>query len=77
MNRISHCDPLGRRLAKIISAKTQYGWEETDREYYLFDGKREIGAFIALNRFKNFRVLSPHQLPKTLGNLPPNALIPT
>ena len=60
-------DPLGRRLAKIISAKTQYGWEETDREYYLFDGKREIGAFIALNRFKNFRVLSPHQLPKTLG----------
>ncbi|MDN3507014.1 MAG: hypothetical protein P0S96_07285 [Simkaniaceae bacterium] len=60
-------DPLGRRLAKVISTKTGYGWEESTREYYLYDGEEEIGSFKSPNTLDSFRVLSTHSLPKTLS----------
>ena len=60
-------DPLGRRLAKILSTKTQYGWEESTREYYLYDGEEEIGSFKSPNSLESFRVLSTHSLPKTVS----------
>jgi RHS repeat-associated protein len=61
-------DPLGRRLAKVISTKAGYGWEESTREYYLYDGEEEIGSFKSPNTLDSFRVLSTHSLPKTLSS---------
>nr|NGX37493.1 tRNA(Glu)-specific nuclease WapA [Chlamydiota bacterium] len=60
-------DPLGRRLAKVTSAKAGYGWEESTCEYYLYDGEEEIGSFKSPNTLESLRVLSTHQLPKTIG----------
>jgi RHS repeat-associated protein len=60
-------DPLGRRLAKVISTKAGYVWEESTREYYLYDGEGEIGSFKSPNLLKSFRVLSTHALPKTIS----------
>lgn len=60
-------DPLGRRLAKVISTKAGYGWEESTREYYLYDGEEDIGSFKSPNTLDSFRVLSTHSLPKTLS----------
>ena len=60
-------DPLGRRLIKVISNKDEYGWEESTREYYLYDEKEEIGSFKSPNSLENFRVLSAHSLPKTIS----------
>ncbi|NGX27701.1 MAG: hypothetical protein K940chlam6_01639, partial [Chlamydiae bacterium] len=60
-------DPLGRRLAKVISTKAGYGWEESDREYYIYDGEEEIGSFKSPNTLESLRVLSTHRLPKTIG----------
>lgn len=49
-------DPLGRRLSKTLYSSSDAGWEETDREYYLYDGENEIGAFTATNQPKNLKV---------------------
>ena len=42
-------DPLGRRLSKQV--------DNQPPEYYLYDGTRELGAFIAPHEPKNLRVL--------------------
>jgi len=60
-------DPLGRRLAKTILAKSGDGWDESDREYYFYDGEEEIGSFKTPNVIESFRVLSAHSLPKTIS----------
>lgn len=36
-------DPIGRRLSRVAYRATNYGWEESDREHYLYDGINEIG----------------------------------
>src|SRR5690606_20360468 len=50
-------DPLGRRLSKIVFTRTASGWEEVDREHYLYHGQNEIGAFKSNGEPKNIRVL--------------------
>ena len=60
-------DPLGRRLAKVISIKSDYGCEESTREYYVYDGEEEIGSFKSPNSLESFRVLSTHSLSKTVS----------
>jgi RHS repeat-associated protein len=50
-------DPLGRRLAKSVLNPTSSGWNETDREYYIYNGQQEIGAIAADGTLKNLRVL--------------------
>ena len=60
-------DPLGRRLAKIVMDKTASGWKEAYREYYLYDGKNEIGAVASDGTVKNLKVvaLMHKQIPTT------------
>lgn len=60
-------DPLGRRLAKIISIENKQGWKESSREYFLYDGNEEIGSFLVPGAFKNFRVLTTHSPPQTVS----------
>lgn len=50
-------DPLGRRLSKVVFTKAVYGWKEKSREYYLYDGQHEIGAFSSAHEPINLRVL--------------------
>ena len=50
-------DPLGRRLTKIVLDKTSYGWSETYRENYLYNGTHEIGALASDGTPINLRIL--------------------
>ncbi len=50
-------DPLGRRMSKAVYTVTPDGHQEFFREYYLYDGQNEIGAFTTSNESKNLRVL--------------------
>lgn len=50
-------DPLGRRLSKIVFTRAAHGWKETTREYYLYHGQNELGAFSSPNEPTNLRVL--------------------
>lgn len=50
-------DPLGRRLIKIVFVRAAHGWKERSREYYLYHGQNEIGAFVSPNEPTNLRVL--------------------
>ncbi len=59
-------DPLGRRLSKIIFTRAAHGWKEASREYYLYHGQNELGAFSSPNEPTNFRVLG---LAKDKNNL--------
>jgi RHS repeat-associated protein len=50
-------DPLGRRMSKALYTVTSDGPQEFFREYYLYDGQNEIGAFTSSKEAKNLRVL--------------------
>lgn len=60
-------DPLGRRVTKTVSVPTGSSWVRVDQESYLYDGQNEIGSIKESNTLQNFRVLTPHSLPKTLA----------
>jgi len=61
-------DPLGRRLSKVVSTRTAYGWKETTHEDYLYHGQNEIGAFASSDQPKNLRVLGlGKNTPTTVG----------
>jgi RHS repeat-associated protein len=49
-------DPLGRRLTKAVYSSTIHGWQETDREYYLYHDQNEMGAFTAYGEPKNLNI---------------------
>ena len=60
-------DPLGRRLSKTIKTGTEEGKEEESCELYLYDKRSEIGAFVSPNQPKNFRLLTPNKILKTIA----------
>ncbi len=60
-------DPLGRRLTKIVSTKVGDHWEESGRDYYLYDGDSEIGSLKACGELDSFRVVSPDISSRTIS----------
>ncbi|MES2198758.1 MAG: RHS repeat-associated core domain-containing protein [Chlamydiota bacterium] len=49
-------DPLGRTISRTIHEATINGWEELEKEYYLYQGDQEVGAF-SEGKLKNAKVL--------------------
>jgi RHS repeat-associated protein len=47
---------LGRRLAKVIYNSTTHGWQEIDREHYLYCDQNEMGAFTLHGKPKNLNI---------------------
>lgn len=50
-------DPLDRRLSKQVHKNNSSLWEETECEYYLYDGSNEIGALYSDHTPKQLRIL--------------------
>jgi len=55
-------DGLGRRITKIVSSLTPHGWEEVDRENYLYDEIWEIGTYTPEGQVKNLRIVRSENL---------------
>ncbi|NGX46642.1 MAG: putative deoxyribonuclease RhsC [Chlamydiae bacterium] len=50
-------DPLSRRLSKVVQEQTSFGRSETWKEFYLWDGREEIGAFAESGSCNNLKIL--------------------
>ncbi|MES2198603.1 MAG: RHS repeat-associated core domain-containing protein [Chlamydiota bacterium] len=62
-------DPLGRSLSKTLYVATFSGFQEKERESYLYQGQNEVGAF-SNGKLKNLRILGLSMYkdyPRTVG----------